>query len=138
MTTEVIYENDGEGIRYIHRDVLKGEWLVENMKRHNRQIDFGKLRYQIVDLSQLERLEMTTEQLQQVAEVDRGIAEFKRPDFQLAILLGSDTIVGVTRMWEAYVDMPDSNAKIFYSMEETREWLGQEESQVKQVKVAVV
>ena len=138
MTTEVIYENDGEGIMYIHRDVLKGAWLVENMKSHNRQIYFGKLRYQIVDLSQLDRLEMTTEQLQQVAEVDRHIAPLKRPDFQLAIILGSDTMDGVVRMWETYVNMPDNNAKIFYSLTAAREWLGQSQLQVKQVKVAVV
>lgn len=138
MTTEVIYENDGEGIMYIHRDVLKGAWLVENMKLHNRQIDFGRLRYQIVDLSQLDRLEMTTEQLRQVAEVDRGIAHLKRPDFQLAILLGSDTMTGITRMWETYLNMPENNAKIFYNMGQVREWLGQRQSEVKQVKVAIV
>ena len=137
MTTEVIYENDGEGIMYIHRDVLDGAWLVENMKVHNREIDFGKLRYQIVDLSQLDRLEMTTEQLRQVAEVDRGIAHLKRPDFQLAIIL-TDSTYGVARMWETYVNMPENNAKIFYSLGAAREWLGQSQSDVKQVKVAVV
>jgi len=137
VTTEVIYENDGEGIMYIHRDVLEGAWLVENMKRHNRQIDFGKLRYQIVDCSQLDRLEMTTEQLKQIAEIDRGIAHLKRPDFQLAIIV-PDTMTGVIRMWETYVNMPENNAKIFYNLGEAREWLGQQSSEVKQVVVAVI
>ena len=135
MTTEVIYENDGEGILYIHRDVLEGGWLLERMKMHNRQIDFGKLRYQIVDFSQLDRLEMTTDQLQQVAEVDRSIAHLKRPDFQLAIILASDPMYAIARMWETYVNMPDNNAKIFYTMQAAREWLGQNQSEVKQVKV---
>ncbi len=138
MTTDVIYENDGEGILYIHRGILNGAWLVEKMKMHNRQIDFGKLRYQIVDLSRLDRLEMTTDQLKQVAEVDRDIASKKRPDFQLAIHLGSDTMEGVTRMWEIYVNMPENTAKIFYDMEEAREWLGQDGLEVRQVKVAIV
>lgn len=137
MTTEVFYENDGEGILYIHRDVLEGEWLVKNMKSHNHQIDFGKLRYQIVDVSQLDRLEMTTQQLRQVAEVDRGIAHLKRPDFQLAIIV-TDTMYGVVRMWETYVDMSDNNAKIFYTMQAAREWLGQREEEVKQTRVAIV
>lgn len=134
MTTDVIYENDGEGIMYIHRDVLEGSWLVENMKAHNQHIDFSKLRYQIVDLSQLDRLEMTTDQLKQVAEVDRDIAHLKRSDFQLAIIL-TDHTVGVARMWETYVNMPENNAKIFYKMKEAREWLGQQDSDVKQMKV---
>ncbi|GAB1262168.1 hypothetical protein [Aurantivibrio plasticivorans] len=135
MTTEVIYENDGEGIYYIHRDVLQGAWLVEKMKLHNRQIDFRKLRYQIVDFRHLDRLELTTEQLQQVADIDRSIAHLKRPDFQLAIILASDSMSGITHMWEVYVNMPENNAKFFYSLEEAREWLGQKQSEVKQVKV---
>ena len=138
MTTDVIYENDGEGILYIHREVLEGAWLVERMRSHNLQIDFGKLRYQIVDLSQLDRLEMTTAQLREVAEIDRGIAHLKRPDFQLAIVLGSGTMYGIVRMWETYVDMSDNPAKIFYSMEKAREWLGQQNLEVKQVHVKVV
>lgn len=135
MTTEVIYENDGEGILYIHREVLEGAWLTKSMRDHNRVIDFDKLRYQIVDLRDLDRLEMSTEDLREVAEIDRSIAPRKRPDFQLAIILSSDCMYAIARMWETYVADPDNNAQIFYSMEKAREWLGQARQEIKQVRV---
>lgn len=123
MAIEVIYENGGEGIVYIHRGTLEGSRLVRDMRMHNEQIDFSILRYQIVDFRELMRVEMTTEHLRQVAEIDCEIAPRKRSDYQLAIIISSDPMYAIAKMWENYVNDPSINAKIFHQMEPARRWL---------------
>jgi len=123
MGVEVIYENDGEGIVYVHSGTLEGEAIVERSRLHYESLDYNKLRYQIVDFRGLERVEMTTEQLRELARIDSESTKKKRPDHKLAGVLDSDSMQAILKLWEVYLDNPAINVKIFWSMEAARKWI---------------
>lgn len=130
MGVKITYENDGEGIVYVHSGTLDGAATVERARLHYESVDYVKLRYQIVDFRGLDRVEMTTEQLRELADIDRESTKKKRPDHKFAGVVSSDSMHAILKLWEVYLSDPAVNAKIFYSMDEAREWINESEATV--------
>lgn len=115
-------ENDGKGLLFVGRGVLSGEFLVRQTRKTYSTEVLGRLCYQIIDLREVERMDITTEQIKQLALLDRQAAEAASGG-KIAIVASHDLTVGLSRIYSAYAESPNLETRIFPTMEEARAWV---------------
>jgi len=128
MGLRVTSEHDGVGVVFTYSDVLKGEEAIRASENFYTTEILQKLHYQLADLREVNRIELTTEQIQRLAVIDRAAAQ-QGNGFFIASVINHDLQAGVSRFYRAYLE--DANpvktqkieAGIFKTMPAAREWL---------------
>lgn len=129
MTVEGKIEANGEGIIYIHSGTLDGEQLPDKTRAHYDSFDTSKLRYQIMDFRAVDRIEMSSDEIRQTAELFVQSTKQRRPDHKFAIVIGNEPMFAIMKLWETYLADPDVRGRIFYSMEAARTWIDDDTSE---------
>jgi hypothetical protein len=97
---------------------LSDEDLVDYQGRLNADPDFEPDFSQLVDLSGVERLDISAEGVRTIATEDRWAQEARR-----AFVAPLDEVYGMVRMHEAFIGRDSPNIRIFRELAEARAWL---------------
>ncbi|CAD7849012.1 MAG: hypothetical protein [Olavius algarvensis Delta 4 endosymbiont] len=82
--------------------------------------------YQIVDLATIDNIDLSSEDLEQLAHQDQ-YAFGVNPDIRIAVVGPQDLTFGLARVWEAYACQMNSPqaCKIFRKRQDALEWVAQ-------------
>lgn len=119
-------EQEGRGLVVVARGVISGEQLLRQTRKTYAPDVVQRLRYQIIDLRDVERMDITAEQMKQLASLNRQAAE-AAAGAKIAIVACHDLTVGLSRIYSAYAQSPQLQARIFRSMEDARAWVESDE-----------
>jgi hypothetical protein len=103
--------------------VLKGQEIIDatisllTTEDRVRDIAFG-----LVDLVDVTRAEITTDELRQIADADKRLAQLA-PRVVLAVIAPSDLVYGLARMWEMLVEETGWTTVIVRSRAEADAWV---------------
>jgi len=126
MSVDGVIERDGEGIVYIHSGTMSGEELTDRTREHYQTFDTEKLRYQIMDFRAVDRIEMSSKQIEETARLFCAKAKTRRPNHKFAIVISNDPMFAIMKLWGIYLDDPEVHGKVFYSMDEARAWIAED------------
>ncbi len=116
------YERDGMGHIFSIKGVLCGEKLVSgSLLKYNAEM-LQKLRYQIGDLRDVERVDMTVEQMKDIAHIDCQAAR-DAGIMKIALVASHELIFSLSSMYSAYAIEPCMEAKMFRNMSDARDWV---------------
>jgi len=116
------YERDGIGHIFSVDGVLCGEKLVSgSILKYTPEL-LQKLRYQIGDLRGVERVDMTVEQMKEIAGLDCQAAR-DAGIMKIALVASHELIFSLSSMYGAYAVEPCMEAKMFRNMSDAREWI---------------
>lgn len=130
MTSEnsgVAFEDNGRGLVFTVQGVASGDYLLERSRQAYSPESVGELRYQIVDLRDLVRLDMSTAQMQELAELDRRLAQqlAAGAPLRVALVVSHELTEGLARIYCAYANSAELEARIFSELETARAWARQ-------------
>lgn len=120
----ISFESDGRGMLFTGAGVISGEQLIrlsESSCPANLAADFL---YQIIDLRNVHRLDITADQIRQLAALNCQAAE-RSAGMQTAIIATHDLTIGLSRLYSAYARSPKLQVGIFPSPEQARDWMDQ-------------
>lgn len=126
MSVTSTLENGGEGILYIHSGIVSGDELTDKTRDHYARFDTERLRYQIMDFSAVDRIEIGTDQMKETARMFCEKLKTRRADHKFAIVISNDPMMAVLKMWSNYFIDPEVHGKIFDSMDKAREWINED------------
>lgn len=93
------------GVEWVYTGVLTGSELIESNEKIYGDPRFDDLRYQLVDLSQVERYEITEQDMKRMAFYDRVAAQ-SNPRIRLAVIAPRDEDRAITETYGSF--NPDS------------------------------
>jgi hypothetical protein len=104
----------------------EGELTVDDLFRLNQSLysetDRSIAAYQIVDLTAVTRIVMSTDDIRRIADQDRSaVKSFGR--ITIAVVADKDLDFGMSRMWEAYAESPGIETGVFRNMSDARDWI---------------
>jgi hypothetical protein len=82
----------------------------------------GRLRYGLVDLTEVTELRLTSQDMRRIAEASLKIAKLV-PGGVVAIIAPKDHDFGMARMWEHLVDEADWITRVFRNRVEADAWI---------------
>lgn len=127
-TPDVAFEESGRGLTCVVRGVASGEGILERSRQTRSLESVQDLRYQIVDLRDLVRLEMSTAQMQELAALDRRVAarvSASGAPMRVALVVNHELTEGLARIYCAYADSPELEARVFSDLDAARAWARQ-------------
>ena len=105
-----------------------GQVTGDEMLRANQEIyrdpRFDRLAYQIVDLTAVERFDVTEDDMAMIAVLDRAAARSK-PSVRVAVAASDEIIKDLSAFYDAVMVGSPWHQRIFDSISEAREWLNQ-------------
>jgi len=122
MPVELEYIDDGAGVLWTGKGVVTGrELYAANAEIYSDQHVYAQ-RYQIVDLTNAERFDVSADDVRELAVQDREGAA-KNPNIVVAIAGESDLVFGLARLWEAHVHKSPLQTRVFRTVDEARQWV---------------
>jgi len=122
MPVQIEYIDGGAGVLWTGTGVVTGRELHDaNAEIYSDDHVFDQ-RYQLVNLVNVERFDVTPEDIREIAAQDRAGAA-KNPHIIVAVAGESDLVFGLSRMWEAHVDKSPLKTCVFRTVAEAREWI---------------
>ena len=122
MAFEIRYINGGEGIECL----ISGRAHTRELVKINEEIysdpHLTRQKYQIVDLTDLESVEVNDRDIIQIAEMDKAAAK-ANPDIVIAVVAPGDLEYGLSRIWRALVDDSGFETRIFRDRESADRWI---------------
>jgi hypothetical protein len=117
---------DGAGLLFIctgnvtAKDLLDAKDRLMETPTRLRECQFA-----IVDLGLASSLQLSPDEVRQIAERDREIAVITRPGLPVAVLAPTDVAYGLARMWEVFVENTGWETIVFKAREEGEDWVRQ-------------
>jgi len=105
-------------------DVTWGELYRANTRLGERADLLRNVAFAVVDFHETTNLDMTPGEIRQLAHQDVHLARWVR-DASVAIVAPKDSLFGMARMWEVYVEATGWRTKVFRSSEEALPWVVQ-------------
>ena len=102
MALVVNEEFDGVGLVFVFSGVLTADEAIRESQRRYTPEGLAKLRYQIADLSEVHRIEVTLPEIQTLAEIDRNAA-IAAGGFLIASVVSHDLQQSVSNFYRTYV-----------------------------------
>ncbi len=123
MAYQINFENQGRGVVLQFTGAVTGAEIIEAAGRMYRADEHNLLRYQIVDLTAAASLQISEDQLRQIALLDKQAAG-KNPD-QVVALVGNEAIfAGSDRRYAVYAEVwAGFETEFFATLDEVRAWL---------------
>jgi hypothetical protein len=128
MPLEVKYINDGVGVLYIVAGKITGKEIIiadqiqlDNIER------LKKKKWHLSDFSEAEEIDITNEELRQMAELDKTMVSTTGLNIS-AVVANEGLMFGLGRMWEIFVEINKVNwhTRIFKTRLEAEVWLKEE------------
>lgn len=112
------------GVLWTFRGLVTGDEILRANQEIYRDPRFQRLTYQIVDLTAVERFDVTEDDMAMIAVNDR-IASRSKPGVRVAIAADDELIKDLSAFYDAVMVGSPWRQRIFDSMSEAREWLTQ-------------
>jgi head-tail adaptor len=112
------------GVVWTFRGNVTGDEILRANREISRDARFQRLTYQIVDLTAVERFDVTEDDMARIAVHDRAVARSK-PSVRVAIAAADEIIKDLSAFYDAAMVGTPWGQRIFDSMREAREWLTQ-------------
>ncbi|GAB1266679.1 hypothetical protein [Aurantivibrio infirmus] len=122
MAIKVIYENDYQGVLLTAESDFNGGDLYRVSQQIYQHEFIHLLRYQIVDFTQVDSVDIDIETVQKIADLDRAAAE-KNKGMKVAIIAEDNLLKYLSEAWEIFSENPWLETKICSTMGDAREWL---------------
>jgi hypothetical protein len=110
------------GVLWTFRGRVTGDEILKANQEIYRDPRFRHLTYQIVDLTAVERFDVTEDDMAMIAVQDRSVARSK-PGVRVAVAAADDFIKDLSAFYDAVMVGSPWHQRIFDSMSEAREWL---------------
>ena len=124
MPIELQFTEDGLGVIYRCEGKLDhNHFSYANNRLLELPERIRKLRYAIVDASSMEPFYFPPSEMERIVQQDRQIASLAVPGLIVALVATQYTVLGLTRMWEAFVTGIDWNTQSFLSLSEAQTWV---------------
>ena len=119
---KVYFENNYRGILLVASALLSNEDLIETTHYVYSLPDVDRLVYQILDISKVERMDLSLPTLEYLANIDKEVAE-QLPGMRIAVVAKPGIVESLTKMWENLSRHPKLSTKVCYSLQEARTWI---------------
>lgn len=124
MSIEVNFENNHKGIVMRALDTLTGNDLIE-VTKHIYSLDaIGKVEYQILDLTEVDRVDVDLPTIRFLAHLDQAAATINQGMY-IAVVVRSGLLEALSETWAEYSRSPFLYTKICKNMEAARNWVSQ-------------
>ena len=121
---ELEFTDDGLGVIYRCGGNLNPDhFYYANNRLLKLPERIQKLKYAIVDVSSMEPFYFPPSDMERIVQQDRQIAALAVPGFIVALVATQYSVLGLTRMWEAFVAGLDWNTRSFFSLTEAQTWV---------------
>jgi hypothetical protein len=121
---ELQFTEDGLGVIYRCEGKLDhNHFSYANNRLLELPERIRRLRYAIVDASSMEPFYFPPSEMERIVQQDRQIASLAVPGLIVALVATQYTVLGLTRMWEAFVTGIDWNTQSFLSLSEAQTWV---------------
>jgi hypothetical protein len=124
MAIELNFENNYRGVVLIAGGELSGDDLLGISEEVYGADALGKLEYQILDISSIDRIDINLPTIQQLAQMDVAAAE-KNGGMKIAVVVKSGFLEALTETWARYSHSPYLQTKICADMATARSWISQ-------------
>ncbi len=128
MTIECKYIANDVGVIYTGKGILSAEDIIKADQNLLLNIEKLKTRkWTLVDFSEVDAVEISDEELIEIAEADKKIASAVGPNI-IAIVANKDLMFGMSRVWEVFVEMEEIgwHTNVFRTRVEAESWLKNE------------
>ncbi len=114
---------DGTCVLRVGTGVLTGaEILATARALPEVVVDLSKVTHGLVDLTGVTRLDVSTEEIKKISELNLKISQLTGPG-RIAIAASSDLAFGMSRMYASMVSTRNWTLATFRTMDEARVWL---------------
>lgn len=79
---------------------------------------------EILDLSAVERFEVTSSGLRKLVDLDAQQAKLRTDPYKLAVVAPADHVFGMIRMYQMFSETNPNDVRVFRELPEVEEWLG--------------
>jgi hypothetical protein len=125
MPLEFHILHGGMGRRWIVRGALRGKELIARNESILSSKSYEGVRWLIIDERAITSLDLTPEQVRTIKQQDDRLARVL-PELVTAVIVPSDLVYGMTRMWEMLTERPGWSVQAFRSEAEADAWLREE------------
>ncbi|UCD66400.1 MAG: hypothetical protein JSW69_01890 [Deltaproteobacteria bacterium] len=122
MAIQINYLDNGIGIEIIATGIVTGEEIIEAHKEIYKQENLKKQKYQIIDRTKCLKYQVTSEEIEIIAQIDNKAAEIN-PNIKIALVSTTSLQFGMSRMWQAYISDNSFVTKIFQDRKSADEWI---------------
>ncbi len=120
MDHEVIWE--GKGIYWKYKGTLTGGDLLQTNMDIYGDPRFDKLRYQIVDMLEVEVFDVATESMEEITIMDIGASQ-TNSNLIVAVVATQAQGKHLVEIYETVSDAPPWETELFETVEEARGWI---------------
>jgi len=126
MPISIEGRQDGIGVIYhCHGDMTIDDFFQAGMGFLVNPEEIKKWRYTIVDLTQVDSMNISSDEIRSVVEQNKRIAAVAHPGVILAVAAPKDLGYGLSRMWEILMDQIGWETMTFRSRPEAEAWIRQ-------------
>ena len=123
MAYSTEYTLDGLGVIHRGEGIVTGADVIAASADHHRLEDRARrLRYGIVDFTEVTELRVSAAEAQAIADEDRLTAALT-PDVVVAVVAPQDHVFGMSRMWETLAESTGWTTRVFRDRAEAVGWL---------------
>lgn len=123
MAYSTEYTLDGLGVIHRGEGIVAGAEVIAAAAEHYRLEERARrLRYGVVDFTNVTELQITAAEAQAIAEEDRLTAALA-PDVAVAVIAPQDHVFGMSRMWETFAEATGWSTRVFRGRAEALTWL---------------
>lgn len=126
MGYQIIFENNGQGVVLALSGDIEGEEILQAAREMYLQDDKHQLRYQIVDFLAVGNMEISEQQLREIAHLDQQAAGHS-PNQVVALVGRNEIFVGSDIRYAIYAQVwAGFKSEVFRTQKEARAWIAQE------------
>lgn len=121
IKTEFI--DDGNGVLHTGTGIVQGREIIDGVSSVLEAAKRGMpLRYSITDLSNITKVEITSNEIRDIAHINIQTSHIisRRT---LVVIVASSLHYGLARMWEVYAEPTNWNTRVFRDANEAKAWL---------------
>jgi hypothetical protein len=123
----ILIENkdSGQGVVFVGKDTVSGQDIIDaNTKILTFKEGMKNSKYCIVDYSNITEYEVSTSEIKIIASQDKEVALYL-PDYIVAIVAKENHEFGVSRMWEAIIEINGLNweTMVFRGRDDAEQWI---------------
>ena len=122
MPIKLSYTKDG-GILAVGSGILTGQEVKDvNAEVYKTPQMIKAIAYQLVDFSEVTKLEATASEVEDLARQDEEAARIN-PDMFIALVGKDDLIYGMSRMWEGLASSAPIETMVFRKLGDAKKWI---------------
>ena len=116
------YIDNGGVLLHATGTLTDDDIYILNEELYSSEQSINRIRYQICDYTQVDKLEISSQGMRKIAEQDRMAAELN-PGMLIAVAASSKSTYGMARMWETFASDSPLHIHVFETKAECEAWL---------------